>query len=29
VGEVLTGSHTKAQWMTVIQGVLANLPAGS
>jgi thiol-disulfide isomerase/thioredoxin len=29
VGEVLTGSRTKAQWMTVIHGVLANLPAGS
>jgi thiol-disulfide isomerase/thioredoxin len=29
VGEVLTGSRTKAQWMSVIQGVLANLPAGS
>jgi thiol-disulfide isomerase/thioredoxin len=29
VGEVLTGSRTKAQWITVIQGVLANLPAGS
>jgi len=29
VGEVLTGSRTKAQWMGIIQGVLANLPAGS
>jgi thiol-disulfide isomerase/thioredoxin len=29
VGEVLTGSRTKAQWMTVIQGMLASLPAGS
>jgi thiol-disulfide isomerase/thioredoxin len=29
VGEVLTGSRTKAQWMSVIQGVLASLPAGS
>ncbi|MBA4364933.1 MAG: hypothetical protein C0398_02860 [Coprothermobacter sp.] len=29
VGEVLTGSRTKAQWMSVIQGMLANLPAGS
>jgi thiol-disulfide isomerase/thioredoxin len=29
VGEVLAGSHTKAQWMSIIQGVLANLPAGS
>ncbi|HZL82483.1 MAG TPA: TlpA disulfide reductase family protein [Candidatus Deferrimicrobium sp.] len=29
VGEVLTGSRSKAEWMTVIQGVLANLPAGS
>jgi thiol-disulfide isomerase/thioredoxin len=29
VGEVLTGSHTKAQWMTVIQSMLANLPTGS
>jgi thiol-disulfide isomerase/thioredoxin len=29
VGEVLTGSRTKAQWMSVIRGVLANLPAGS
>lgn len=29
VGEILTGSHTKAEWMTIIQGMLANLPAGS
>jgi thiol-disulfide isomerase/thioredoxin len=29
VGEVLTGSRTKAQWMSVIQGVLVSLPAGS
>jgi thiol-disulfide isomerase/thioredoxin len=29
VGEVLAGSHTKAEWMSIIQGVLANLPAGS
>jgi thiol-disulfide isomerase/thioredoxin len=29
VGEVLTGSRTKAQWMTVIQDMLANLPTGS
>lgn len=29
VGEILTGSRTKAQWMSVIQGVLANLSAGS
>lgn len=25
VGDVLTGSHTKAEWMTIIQEVLANL----
>ncbi|HWQ22267.1 MAG TPA: TlpA disulfide reductase family protein [Clostridia bacterium] len=25
VGEVLTGSHTKAEWIDIIQGVLANL----
>lgn len=29
VGEVLTGSRTKAQWMSVIQGMLAKLPSGS
>jgi len=29
VGEILTGSHTKAEWMTIIQGMLANLPSGS
>jgi thiol-disulfide isomerase/thioredoxin len=29
VGEVLTGSRTKVQWMSVITGVLASLPAGS
>jgi thiol-disulfide isomerase/thioredoxin len=29
VGEVLAGSRSKAEWMTVIQGMLANLPAGS
>lgn len=29
VGKVLTGSRTKAQWMSVIQGMLASLPAGS
>jgi thiol-disulfide isomerase/thioredoxin len=29
VSEVLTGSHTKAQWMSIIQGVLANLPTRS
>ncbi|MFA4932552.1 MAG: TlpA disulfide reductase family protein [Caldisericia bacterium] len=29
VGKVLTGSRTKAQWMSVIQGMLAILPAGS
>jgi len=29
VAEVLTGSRSKAEWMTVIRGVLANLPAGS
>jgi thiol-disulfide isomerase/thioredoxin len=25
VGDVLTGSHTKAEWMTIIRNVLANL----
>ncbi|MCE5192605.1 MAG: TlpA disulfide reductase family protein [Candidatus Cryosericum sp.] len=29
VGEVLTGSKSKAQWTSIIQGVLASLPAGS
>jgi thiol-disulfide isomerase/thioredoxin len=29
VGKVLTGSRTKDQWMSVIQGVLTSLPAGS
>jgi len=29
VGKVLTGSRTKGQWMSVIQGMLASLPAGS
>ena len=29
VGEVLTGSRSKAEWMSVIQGMLANLPSGS
>ena len=29
VAEVLTGSRSKAEWMTVIRGVLANLPASS
>jgi thiol-disulfide isomerase/thioredoxin len=29
VGKILTGSHTKAEWMTIIQGMLANLPSGS
>ena len=29
VGKVLAGSHTKAEWMSVIQGMLASLPAGS
>jgi len=29
VGEILTGSRSKAEWMSVIQGMLANLPAGS
>jgi thiol-disulfide isomerase/thioredoxin len=29
VGEVLTGSRSKAEWMSVIQGMLASLPTGS
>jgi thiol-disulfide isomerase/thioredoxin len=29
VGTVLTGSRSKAEWTGIIQGVLANLPAGS
>jgi thiol-disulfide isomerase/thioredoxin len=29
VGEVLTGSRTKAQWMGIVQAVLASLPASS
>lgn len=29
VGAVLEGSKSKAEWMTVIRGVLADLPAGS
>lgn len=29
VGEVLTGSRSKVEWMTIIQGMLANLPSGS
>jgi thiol-disulfide isomerase/thioredoxin len=29
VGEVLTGSRTKAQWMSIVQAVLASLPASS
>ena len=29
VGEVLTGSRSKADWTTIIQGMLAGLPAGS
>jgi thiol-disulfide isomerase/thioredoxin len=29
LGEVLTGSRTKAQWVSIIRGELANLPAGS
>ncbi len=28
VGSVLTGSHTKAEWMSIIQGVFAALPTG-
>ena len=29
VGKVLAGSHTKAEWISIIQGMLASLPAGS
>jgi thiol-disulfide isomerase/thioredoxin len=29
VGEVLTGSRSKAEWMSVIHGMLASLPTGS
>lgn len=29
VGKVLTGSKSKAQWISIIQGMLATLPAGS
>ena len=29
VGEVLTGSRSKAEWMSIIQGMLASLPTGS
>lgn len=28
VGQVLTGSHTKAEWMSIIQGVFAALSTG-
>jgi hypothetical protein len=29
VGEVLTGSRSKAEWMSIIQGMLASLATGS
>ena len=29
VGEIFTGSRSKAEWQTIVAGILADLPAGS